>query len=50
MKEKEEDKERLNRIIEGLEMEKEKEKAEKEAMNERMTKIEAMLKVRFQNV
>ncbi|KAJ0478773.1 putative transposase, Ptta/En/Spm, plant [Helianthus annuus] len=42
--------ERLNVIIAGLVVEKEKDKAEKEAMNERMANIEAMLKSRFQNV
>ncbi|KAF5814205.1 hypothetical protein HanXRQr2_Chr03g0108371 [Helianthus annuus] len=42
------EKELLNDIIAGLVVEKEKDKAEKEAMNERMTNIEAMLKARFQ--
>ncbi|MFS8001973.1 hypothetical protein Hanom_Chr13g01196621 [Helianthus anomalus] len=52
LKEKEEENGRLNEIIVGLVMEKEKEKdkAEKEGMNERMMNIEAMLKVRFQNI
>ncbi|KAF5799085.1 hypothetical protein HanRHA438_Chr07g0310661 [Helianthus annuus] len=42
--------ERLNVIIAGLEVEKENDKAEKEAMNERTANIETMLKARFQNV
>ncbi|KAJ0925738.1 hypothetical protein HanRHA438_Chr04g0163131 [Helianthus annuus] len=42
------EKEMLNDIIAGLVVEKEKDTAEKEAMNERMTNIEAMLKARFQ--
>ncbi|MFS7923544.1 hypothetical protein Hanom_Chr03g00261941 [Helianthus anomalus] len=42
------EKEMLNDIIAGLVVEKEKDKAEKEAMNERMANIEAMLKARFQ--
>ncbi|KAF5792414.1 hypothetical protein HanXRQr2_Chr09g0405741 [Helianthus annuus] len=47
VKEKEEEKERLNDIIAGLVVEKQKDKAEKEAMNERTANIEAMLKARF---
>ncbi|KAL8255309.1 hypothetical protein R6Q59_033530 [Mikania micrantha] len=44
LKEKEEEKERLNGIIVELEAEKEKHKKEKEAMSNRMSKIEDMLK------
>ncbi|KAL8261709.1 hypothetical protein R6Q59_025758 [Mikania micrantha] len=44
LKEKEEEKERLNGIIAELEAEKEKHKEEKEAMSNRMSKIEDMLK------
>ncbi|KAL8249601.1 hypothetical protein R6Q59_006469 [Mikania micrantha] len=44
VKEKEEEKERLNGIIAELEAEKEKHKMEKEAMSNRMSKIEDMLK------
>ncbi|KAL8239424.1 hypothetical protein R6Q59_015991 [Mikania micrantha] len=44
LKEKEEEKERLNGIIAELEAEKEKHKEEKEAMSNRMLKIEDMLK------
>ncbi|KAL8209183.1 hypothetical protein R6Q57_008595 [Mikania cordata] len=44
LKEKEEEKERLNGIIAELESEKEKRKAEKEAMSNRMSKIVDMLK------
>jgi chromosome segregation ATPase len=40
----EEEKERLNGIIAKLVEEKEKEKEEKEAMHNRMTNIEAMIK------
>ncbi|KAF5761830.1 hypothetical protein HanRHA438_Chr16g0778361 [Helianthus annuus] len=42
--------EMLNVIIAGLVVENEKDNTEKEAMNERMANVEAMLKARFQNV
>ncbi|KAL8244326.1 hypothetical protein R6Q59_010584 [Mikania micrantha] len=48
LKEKEEEKERLNGIIAELEAEKEKHKEEKEAMSNRMSKIEDMLKTLVQ--
>ncbi|MFS7926483.1 hypothetical protein Hanom_Chr04g00297571 [Helianthus anomalus] len=44
-----EEKERLNDIIAGLVVEKEKDKADKDAMNERIANIEVMLKARFHN-